>query len=53
MHIPIVSPEEVKDIDIAFLGAWNYLEEIIKKESDFIQRGGKFITHKNGIRIMP
>jgi len=34
-----------KKIDIAFLGAWNFKEEIFKKEKDFIKKGGKFITH--------
>jgi len=47
MHIPIVSPQEGFDlsVDYAFLGAWNYLEEIRQKEFHFIRRGGKFITH--------
>ena len=34
-----------KDIDYAFLGAWNFKNEIFLKESKFIKRGGKFITH--------
>jgi len=29
----------------AFLGAWNFKKEILKKEKDFIKRGGRFITH--------
>ena len=32
-------------IDIAFLGAWNFKEEIFKKEKNFIKKGGKFIIH--------
>ena len=32
-------------IDYAFLGAWNFKEEIFKKEKKFISEGGKFITH--------
>ena len=36
---------EKKDTDIAFLGAWNFKDEILKKEKSFIQKGGKFITH--------
>ena len=28
-----------------FLGAWNFKKEIFKKESKFIKKGGKFITH--------
>ena len=34
-----------KEADIAFLGAWNFKEEIFKKERTFIKQGGKFITH--------
>jgi SAM-dependent methyltransferase len=34
-----------KDVDVVFLGAWNFKEEILKKEKKFISMGGKFITH--------
>ena len=34
-----------KNIDFIFLGAWNFKEEIFKKEKKFIKRGGKFIIH--------
>tara|TARA_B110001450_G_scaffold81599_1_gene77385 strand:- start:1178 stop:2359 length:1182 start_codon:yes stop_codon:yes gene_type:complete len=34
-----------KEIDVAFLGAWNFKKEIFKKEKKFIEGGGKFITH--------
>ena len=33
------------EIDIAYLGAWNFKDEIFKKEKSFIENGGKFITH--------
>jgi SAM-dependent methyltransferase len=32
-------------VDYAFLGAWNFKDEIFGKERDFIKKGGKFITH--------
>ena len=32
-------------VDVAYLGAWNFKEEIFKKEKAFIRKGGKFITH--------
>ena len=41
-----------KDIDYAFLGAWNFLKEIKKKENKFLKRGGKFITHVPKVRII-
>jgi len=44
MHIPIISPEQGFDnsVDFAFLGAWNFAEEIKKKEIYF---KGRFFTH--------
>ena len=34
-----------KKIDLVYLGAWNFKDEIFKKEKSFIKNGGKFITH--------
>ena len=46
-HIPIISPEEGfnESVDVAYLGAWNFRAEIMNKETDYLSRGGKFITH--------
>ncbi len=45
-HIPILKYSGIpNNIRFAFLGAWNFKEEIFKKERKFIKRGGKFITH--------
>ncbi len=33
------------DIRYIFLGAWNFKDEIFKKEKKFIKEGGKFIIH--------
>ena len=54
VHIPIISPQEGFDdsVNYAFLGAWNYLEEITKKESLYLRRGGKFITHVPEVSIL-
>ncbi len=35
-----------------FLGAWNFKDEIIKKEKLFLQKGGKFILHLPKPRII-
>ena len=44
MHIPIVSPEKsLVGVDYALLLAWIFKDDIMKKESNFIQNGGKFI----------
>ena len=46
-HIPVVSPDKVNmtDYDYAYLGAWNFKDVIINKQRDFVESGGKFITH--------
>jgi len=54
-NIPIVSPDffhDDKTVDYAFLFAWNHAEEIIKKEQEFINRGGRFIVHLPEPRIV-
>ena len=40
-------------VDYCFLGAWNYRDEILKKEEKFIKNGGKFITHIPKVKIIP
>ena len=52
-HIPIVSPDEGfdKSVDVAYLGAWNFKDVIMNKETEFTQRGGKFITHVPQVMI--
>ncbi|MDC0402526.1 class I SAM-dependent methyltransferase [Candidatus Pelagibacter sp.] len=45
-HIPIIKYNGIpENVDYVFLGAWNFKDEIFKKEKKFIRRGGKFITH--------
>ena len=45
-HIPIKNTNGIEDdVDVAYLGAWNFATEIMNKESKFVNRGGKFITH--------
>lgn len=53
-HIPIISPKigMNNSVDYAFLGAWNFKKEILKKEKNFIKKGGKFITHVPHVRII-
>ena len=45
--IPILKYSGIdrKKIDYIFLGAWNFKNEIFKKEKKFIKNGGKFIIH--------
>tara|TARA_B100001057_G_scaffold195871_2_gene196593 strand:- start:289 stop:1473 length:1185 start_codon:yes stop_codon:yes gene_type:complete len=45
-HIPILKYKKISpNIRYVFLGAWNFKDEIFKKEKKFIKRGGKFISH--------
>ena len=41
-----------KDVDVAFLGAWNFKKEILKKEKKFIKEGGKFLLHVPSVRLI-
>lgn len=54
-HIPIISPEVLKkdNPDYAILFAYNYEKEILGKEREFIERGGKFIIPIPDVRIVP
>ncbi len=52
-HIPIKRYNGIpNDVDYAFLGAWNFKDEIFKKEKKFIDRGGRFITHVPSPKIL-
>jgi SAM-dependent methyltransferase len=53
-HLLIKPPCDLiqEKVDYAFLGAWNFSKEIIKKEKKFIKNGGKFITHVPNVRII-
>jgi len=46
-HIPIVKAENFKldKPDIAYLFAWNHKKEILNKEKQFLNQGGKWISH--------
>ena len=46
-YIPIVDRGLVNlnNYDYAFLGAWNFKDVIANKEREFVENGGKFITH--------
>jgi len=46
MQIPIITPHNFKNDnpDYAILFAYNYFDEVMNKEKDFIERGGRFIV---------
>ena len=53
-QLKVLKPEEGIDstVDYAYLGAWNFKKEIIKKEKNYLKRGGKFITHTPKVKII-
>nr|QVQ68803.1 mmyC [uncultured bacterium] len=54
-HIPVRAPSEVAadEVDYYLLLAWNYSEEILKKEQAFIAKGGRFILPNPTPSIVP
>lgn len=55
MHIPIASPDKFHNDnpDYAIMFAWNYKDEILRKEQKFLQRGGKFIIPIPKVEVIP
>ena len=52
--IPVISEEEsrVQNPDYYFILAWHFLPEFIKRETDYLKRGGKFIVPMPEFRII-
>lgn len=52
--IPIVSPDVFRETipDYAIMTAWNYEDEILFKEKEFLRLGGRFIIPLPAIRIV-
>lgn len=46
LGVPVVSPAEAdrRDPDVYVLLAWNYRDEILEKEQDYLERGGRFLV---------
>ena len=52
VHTPIVPQEEFKNVDYAFLFAWNHFKEIDASQDRFRKAGGRWITHVPTPRII-
>ncbi|MHA1353630.1 MAG: methyltransferase domain-containing protein [Candidatus Heimdallarchaeota archaeon] len=52
--IPIVSPDEIleKQPDYLLIFAWNFAKEIIAQQSDYQERGGKFIIPIPNLKVI-
>lgn len=53
-HIPIVPEEAISNVgpDFALILAWNFAEEIMEKQSKYLEQGGKFIIPVPDVRVM-
>ena len=54
MHIPVIPWEEfsLSKYQHTFLFAWNHINEIMSKETDYTSSGGKWITHVTSVRMI-
>ena len=54
MHIPVVSPEHFRQDqpDYALLFAWNHLQEIMEKEQEYLDKGGRFIVPFPRVKVV-
>lgn len=53
-HIPVISIEQARKNppDFYLMLAWDYKDAILKKEKEYLNRGGKFIIPVEGVKIV-
>ncbi|GEM_PF-32520 len=53
-HIPIVPEEAINNVqpDFAVVLAWNFAEEIMEKQSKYLEQGGKFIIPVPDVKVV-
>jgi C-methyltransferase C-terminal domain len=54
MHIPVVTTERllVDQPEYVLLLAWNFVDEIIEQQAEYVRRGGKFIIPVPEVRVI-
>lgn len=53
-HIPIVPEEAIENAqpDFALILAWNFAQEIMEKQSKYLEKGGKFIIPVPDVKVV-
>jgi SAM-dependent methyltransferase len=53
-HIPVVAPERLlaDQPDYVLLLAWNFIDEIMQQQAEYVKRGGRFMVPVPEIRVL-
>lgn len=53
-HIPVVSPDRIlaEQPDYLLLFAWNFVDEIIAEQAEYLRRGGRFILPVPDVKVI-
>lgn len=53
-HIPVVGPERLlaDQPEYVLLLAWNFIDEIVEQQAEYLKRGGKFMVPVPAVRVL-
>jgi hypothetical protein len=54
VHVPIFAPEKLLDDqpDYVLLVAWNYKDEVVRQQAEYLERGGRFIVPVPAVEVL-